>query len=284
MQIHGSTTLAGILGFPVSHSLSPLMHNAAYAAMGLDICYVPLPVSPEDLGVAVAGLKAMRFLGANVTIPHKVAVIDHLDRLAESAVRVGAVNTIVNEDGSLVGHNTDGIGFISALEEAVTVEYGDAPVLILGAGGAARSVAMALADRGVPRIAIVNRGRSRADDLRQALRDNHPSLQVEIRLLDADYDDLVAAARIIVNATPVGMGEHLKSELVAVDSLSEEQIVCDLVYSQTQATPLLLAARAKGAKALGGLGMLIHQGAEAIRLWTGSNPPIEVMREAIESQ
>lgn len=284
MQIRGSTRLAGILGYPVSHSLSPLMHNAAYAAMGLNLCYVPLPVSPEGLGSAIAGLRAMQFLGANVTIPHKVAVTGHLDRLAESARRVGAVNTIVNEDGSLVGHNTDGTGFIRALEEAVAVDYSGAPVLLLGAGGAARSVAMALADRGVPRIAIVNRGRARADELRQALKDKHPSLPVETRLLDADYNDLTAAAKIIINATPAGMSERLKSELIAVDSLSEEQIVCDLVYSQTQATPLLLAARAKGAKALGGLGMLIHQGAEAIRLWTGSTPPVEVMKEAIESQ
>lgn len=284
MFVDGTTRLAGIIGHPVTHSLSPVMHNAAYEAMGLDLCYVPLPVRPEDLQAAVIGLKAMGFLGVNVTIPHKVAVVPYLDQLADSAADVGAVNTIVSKDGRLVGHNTDGAGFIRALEEAVKVDYANTAVLLIGAGGAARSVALALAVAGVPRLAIINRGLARAEELREILLEKHPSLQTELRLLADEHGDLVASCGVIINATPIGMSGHLKSELVAVDSLSETHVVCDLVYSKSQATPLLLAAREKGAKTVGGEGMLIHQGAEAIRLWTGFDPPLGIMKDAIESQ
>lgn len=283
MKITGSTRLAGIFGDPVSHSLSPLMHNAAYEVMGLDICYVPMHVAPAELPTAIAGLRAMEFLGVNITIPHKVAAVPLLDRIDDAAERVGAVNTIVNENGVLIGYNTDGIGFIRSLEEVVTPEYGELSVLIFGAGGAARAVSLALAEKGVSAIHIVNRSEHRAAELEAMLKGAAPGLQVTRRGLDENYDDLVEASKLVINATSLGMDGRLKGTSVAVDRLSKEHIVCDIVYSARE-TLLLAAAGKKRATTLGGLGMLLHQGAEAIHLWSGQRPPLHVMRRAIEPE
>lgn len=283
MDISGDTKLVGILGDPVSHSLSPRMHNAAYDAMGLDICYVPLPVDPDDLKAAVYGLKAVHFLGANVTIPHKVAAVGLMDRLAETAVTAAAVNTVVNDDGVLVGHNTDGAGFIQSLEEATSPDYAASSVLIIGAGGAARSVTAALAEKGVPQIAIVNRSRDRARELQEMLSHGFPSLLTVIRTFDEDFEELFAASKIIINATPAGISGNLKGVPAAVDKFTEDHVVCDIAYANSQETSFLAAAREKGATTMGGMGMLIYQGAAAIRLWTGMEPPINIMRHAVES-
>lgn len=284
MQIDGETRLIGILGDPVSHSLSPHMQNAALEAMGLNICYVPLQVKPQFLKDAVSGLKAMRFIGANVTIPHKVAVVEFLDSLDGSASAAGAVNTIVNSDGRLAGYNTDGAGFIRSLEESVKPDYHSWPALIFGAGGAARSVGMALAAKGTPKITIVNRTRATAEELKALLKKNFSSLNVDIFTMNGDYATSLALSRIIINATPLGMEGPLKQAALQVDKLSKAHVVCDLVYSRSlQETPLLLAAKEKGATTLSGLGMLLHQGAAAIHLWTGMEPPVEIMRQAIES-
>lgn len=282
MDIDGSTTLLGILGDPVSHSLSPRMQNAALTEMKLNMCYVPLHVTPADLPAAVAGLKAMQFRGANVTIPHKVAVAALMDSLDETAVRTGAVNTIVNNGGELVGHNTDGVGFIRSLEEKVTLDYSDTPVLIAGAGGAARSVAVALAGKGVPAITILNRTRSRAEELTAILVRDFPGLKVEIATPEDDTGGIINSSKLVINATPLGMEGQLKSLPFRVDRISKEHVVCDIVYTRTQETPLLVAAQQKGAITLGGVGMLLHQGAVAIHLWTGIEPPIVSMRLSIE--
>lgn len=283
MEITGATRLAGIFGDPVSHSLSPLMHNAAYAEMGLDICYIPMHVAPEDLAAAVEGIRAMRFVGVNVTVPHKVAVLPLLDRVDGTAERIGAVNTIVNDDGTLIGYNTDGAGFIDALEEEVDLDYRELSVALFGAGGAARAIGLALADAGVGTINIINRTSDRAADLESMLAANFPGLEVTIRGLDDDYGDVVAASKLVVNATSLGMEARLKGTSFAVDRLSKEHVVCDVVYS-TGKTRLLIAAGKNGATTLGGLGMLLHQGAKAILLWSGQDPPLHAMRRAIESQ
>lgn len=282
MHVKGTTRLIGILGDPVSHSLSPGMHNAAYQDMGLDICYVPLHVTPEALESAITGLKAMQFLGANVTIPHKVKVFGLMDSLADSAIRAGAVNTIVNDQGRLVGHNTDGVGFLRALEEKITVDFSLTSVFVSGAGGAARAVCVAVADQGVPRITLINRSRGRADDLKSVLLAEFPALDVIVMTPEEDYGALLAESKLVVNATPLGMNNELKRLPLRVDSLSKDHVVCDIVYTRPQETPLLVAAQEKGATVLGGLGMLLHQGAVAIHLWTSMDPPIEVMRRTIE--
>ena len=283
MNITGRTRLVGIFGDPVSHTLSPLMHNAAYAAMGLDICYVPMHVTKEYLPAAVAGIKAMDFLGLNVTVPHKVDIVGLIDRLDPNASHVGAVNTIVNRNGFLLGYNTDGVGFIKALEEKVSVAYSGLSVLIFGAGGAARAIGLVLAERGVEAVNIVNRSRERATGFREMLNNAIPSLSVTVRGFGDDYGDLVSASKLIINATSIGMEDRLKGTSFMVDRLTKDHIVCDVVYS-TGETPLLIAAGEHGATTLGGLGMLLLQGAEAIRLWSGQEPPLHVMRRAIESE
>lgn len=283
MEINGNTRLVGIIGDPVSHSLSPRMQNAAFAAMGLNLCYVPLHVEAEHLPAALVGLRAMQFLGANVTIPHKMAVARLLDNLASSAAMTGSVNTIVNREDRLEGHNTDGIGFIRSLEEHTQIDYKNSPVLITGAGGAARAVAVALAAKGVPQISIVNRTRATAAEFETLLTSNFPGLRVAVMTPDEDYAELAAQSNLIINATPLGMEGSLKRLSLRVDKLSKKHVVCDIVYTKSQETPLLVAAKEKGASVLGGLGMLLHQGAEAIQLWTGFEPPIEIMRQAIES-
>lgn len=283
MQVTGKTGLVGIFGDPVNHSLSPQMHNAAYAAIGLDLCYVPMHVKKDDLAAAVAGIRAMGFLGVNVTIPHKVAVVPLLDRLDEAAARIGAVNTIVNENGSLAGYNTDGAGFIMALEEETSIDYPGTAALVFGAGGAARAIALALAQKGIGAISIVNRSMVNAESLQDMLRGSFPGLPVTLHNFDEDYNDLVSTSKLIINATSVGMDGRLKGSSFMVDRLSKEHIVCDVVYSAGE-TSLLIAANEFRATTMGGLGMLLHQGAEAIRLWSGQEPPLQVMRLAFESE
>ena len=282
MDITGGTKLIGIVGFPVSHTLSPRMHNSAFNALGLDISYVPLEVKPEDLPDAIHGLKAMGFLGANVTVPHKVRAAELMDRLEGDAVITGAINTIVLQDGRLIGHNTDGIGFIKSLEEVMKNDLNNASALLIGAGGAARSIAVSLAEKNIKQLSIINRSRQRAEELGDLLKRNFPALPLEVRTLDEANEDLVISSKIVINATSIGLEGDLKMPPLAVDKLTKDHVVCDIVYTQSQETPLLSAARGKGANTMGGLGMLLHQGAAAIHLWTGVDPPIDVMREAIE--
>ena len=274
--------MLGILGDPVSHSLSPLMHNHACEAMGLDLCYVPLHVKADQLAAAIAGLRAMQFLGANVTIPHKVMAVALMDRLADSAIKVGAVNTIVNDGGLLVGHNTDGAGFIRSLEETISIDYAAATVVLLGAGGAARSVAFALAEKRVSQIVIINRTQERAEELKRLLERDFSSLSIVVKGIDDEYGDLISTGKLVINATSLGLKADLKSAPVWVDRLTKDHVVCDIVYRAQEKNPLLVAARDKGATTLGGLGMLLHQGAIAFHLWTGIEPPIDVMRTSIE--
>lgn len=284
MAIDGSTEMIGILGDPVSHSLSPLMQNAAFDAMGLNIAYVPLRVDADDLQAAVIGLRAMNFLGANVTIPHKIKVAAYMDDLDESALVTQAVNTIVNKEGSLKGYNTDGDGFIKALAEIKTIDFSSTRVLLLGAGGAARSVSVALAKEGASLITIVNRSPERALELISILEQFFPSLDTRMITPDDVDNGVVEEHKLIVNATPLGMKANLKAHQLPVDKLSKSHVVCDLVYVKSGMTSFEAQARKKGAATMGGLGMLIHQGAAAIHLWTGKKPPLEIMRQAIESQ
>lgn len=284
MRISGNTKLIGILGHPVSHTLSPLMNNAAFEAMGLDICYVPLDVSPEGLQEGITGMKAMGFLGANVTIPHKIEAARMMDKLEGIAAITGAVNTIVNDSGLLIGHNTDGDGFIRALAETVDFDFPTAQPLLIGAGGAARSIALALAEKNIKQLTILNRSSQRSEDLKALIADSFPGLPVEIATFEDELAGLISSSNIVINATSIGLEGNLKMPQVPVDRLTKDHVVCDIVYTQTQETPFLTAARGKGATTLGGLGMLLHQGAAAIQLWTGVEPPIDVMRGAIESK
>ena len=266
-MITGSTRLAAVIGDPVRHSLSPAIHNAAFAATGLDWVYVALPVRPGEVERALDGMRALGLGGMNVTMPHKEAVHDAVDVLDESAAALRTVNTVVPlPDGRLAGYTTDGGGFVDSLR-AAGVEVAGMRVVVLGAGGAARAVIDALARVGAADIAVVNRSPERAAAA-SALAGSTGRI--------GSLDD-VASAALLVNATSVGMG----TDEVPLDPsvLHGDLVVADLVYHPLE-TALLRAARARRATAVDGLGMLVHQAARSFRLWTGVDPPTGVMRDA----
>jgi shikimate dehydrogenase len=278
ITLTGRSTLVGVIGWPVEHSLSPTMHNAAFAETELNWVYVPLPVYPDHLGEAVRGLRALGFAGANVTVPHKQAVLPHLDEVSLAAQVIGAVNTVVVRDGSLFGDNTDAAGFIASLHEAGFDASGTYCAL-LGAGGAARAVAHALADAGALQVGIYNRNFSRARDLCLDMAKFHPQVRFEPASL-SDVSAIKNDTDLLVNATSLGMWPDTESspwpgELAVPGHLT----VCDLVYNP-QETLFLTQARAAGAERVDGLGMLVHQGAAAFEMWTGRPAPVDTMRAA----
>ena len=276
--ITGHTTLVGVIGWPVEHSLSPAMHNAAFVASGLDWVYVPLPVFPDHVGEALRGLRALGFAGANVTVPHKQAALHHLDEVSHAAQVIGAANTIVVRDGSLHGDNTDAAGFIASLTGAGFDPAGTYCAL-LGAGGAARAVAHALADAGAMQVCIYNRDVSRARKLCRDMAKFHSDVRFEPASLD-ELSVIGNETDLLINATSLGMWPHTEStpwprELPIPGHLT----VCDMVYNP-QETFLLTQARSGGAEIVDGLGMLIYQGASAFELWTGRPAPVAEMRAA----
>ncbi len=277
--IAGTTVLAGIIGWPVTHSLSPAMHNAAFAALGLDMAYVPLPVAPDDVETAVKGLRGLGFRGANVTMPHKRAVAPFLDRVADDARLIAAVNTIVVDGGVLVGYNTDVGGFVAALQETVSEPLAGASALVLGAGGAARAAVLGLLRVGVRRCTVVNRTVSHAEELAALLQPADEGARFELVALDALTAAQVRGADIVVNATALGMAGSLKVPRVLVDNIQRDHIVYDVVYGQRPTMPLE-RARETGARAIDGLTMLVWQAALSFELWTGRAAPLEVMRSA----
>jgi shikimate dehydrogenase len=281
--ISGQTALVGLIGWPVSHSVSPAMHNAAFDYLGLDWRYVPLPVNPEpagSVGEAVRGLRALGLRGANVTVPHKQAVIPSLDQLSPAAQAIGAVNTIVvRADGQLYGDNTDAPGFVADLRQH-GIEPEGLHVVVLGAGGSARAVVYGLAMAGVARIAVLNRTIERAQELVQALRPHCAHSRLSAHQLPDAISQLAPHADLIVNCTSVGMTPAV--EAMPWDTpaaFGSGQTVYDLIYNPP-VTRLLKTAEQDGARAIGGLGMLIWQGALAFESWTGRPAPIDVMRSA----
>ena len=280
--LSGRTQLVGVMGWPVAHSVSPPMHNAALRALGLDWAYIPLPVPPDRLAEAVRGARALGLRGFNATVPHKQALLSLVDELTPAARAIGAVNTVViREGGGSLGHNTDAGGFIRALREAGFAPDG-CGALILGAGGAARAVVYALASVGA-RVTICNRTAARAEALADEMRLAVAGAAIQAAPLDgATLARLGEGAQLIVNTTTLGMwpevdGSPWPDEL----PFPRGAFAYDLVYNPRE-TAFIRQARAAGAMAADGLGMLIHQGAEAFALWTGQQPPIDIMRAACE--
>ncbi len=278
-----STRKVCLMGWPVTHSVSPAMQNAAFAALGLDWEYSLLPVKPGDtrVEVAVASLKLGRFVGANVTVPHKQAVMPHLHRLGEAASAIGAVNTIcVTQNGSLEGHNTDGAGFLADLDEnGVNPEGVDA--LIIGAGGSARAVAYALAERGARSVTILGRTKTRAESIAKDFTPRFTDVTFNVSPLTEGLEREIERAKLVVNCTPVGMAHAEATLPVPLEALPfrEDHIFYDLVYNP-QRTPLMTCSSKRNARTLGGLGMLVHQGAKAFEIWTGKKAPLDVMHKA----
>jgi shikimate dehydrogenase len=259
MTITAKKRVCGLIGDPVEHSLSPVMHNAAFAADGLDFIYVPFRVEKERLGEAILGMRGLNIRGLNVTIPHKVAVIPFLDGLDELAGKIGAVNTIVNNNGCLTGHNTDAGGFLKALVES-DIEPAGKKVAVLGAGGAARAIAFSMAGAGASLI-ILNRklefgwAVSLADQLEQAFNIKVAALEHT----EANLETALHSADILVNATSVGMSPGTDETPIPHRLLKPELVVFDVVYNPRK-TRLLTEAGVVGAKTIGGLEMLVWQG------------------------
>lgn len=276
-MISGKTRLLALIGRPVEHSLSPEMHNASFAAEDLDYLYVALDVEPENLPAAVAGLGALNFRGFNVTMPHKRPILLLLDALDEGARISGAVNTVVVEDSGLRGYNTDGGGLVGACGEA-GVGLAGRRVLLLGAGGAAAAIAFALGSEGAGELRIVNRSMEPAKELSEKLREAGLK-KVEVYPSDA-LDHAAQGVEVIVNATPLGMkdGDPLP---VPIEHLSEGRAVCDAVYRPGRETALIRAAHERGAHVVTGERMLLYQGVLAQKLWTGREPNVKAMSDAI---
>jgi len=281
--ISGSTKVFGLIGWPVSHTLSPAMQNAAFAALGLNCVYVAFSVEPKDLAAALAGARALGIAGLNVTVPHKEAAARLVDELDEFARLAGAVNTVVNRDGKLAGFNTDGEGFLRALAGEAGFDPFGRTVLVLGAGGAARAITLSLAKAGAKKFYIAGRTYERALALCRHLEENTGAAARALPWPEPGETlpaGAVEEAGLVVQTTPLGMG-HLRDELPPLPyrCFRAGQVAFDAVYHPPD-TPFLREARARGAAAVGGLGMLVHQGALAFELWTGASPPLSVMEEA----
>lgn len=283
MQVDGYTRICGIFGYPVRHTFSPAMHNAAFTASGLNFVYVPFLVPVESLPAAVAAVRALNLAGVNVTIPHKENVLPYLDELSREAGIIGAVNTIVNQDGRLTGHNTDGRGFLRALTERAGFNPAGKRALILGAGGAARSVAVELALAGLSRIFLANRSPERAETLAGLLLKNASTgIKVVSWKEEKAMAEAVDHADLIVQTTPVGMYPAVEEYIsLPFSLLRPDQVVCDLIYNPPE-TKFLESARLAGAKTVNGMGMMVYQGALAFTLWTGQPAPVAVMQEALQ--
>ncbi len=282
MVIKGTTKLLGVIGFPVEHSFSPLMHNAAIAHLNADYAYLPFPIHPDNLKAALDGFSAIGLRGFNITIPHKQSILPLLDEVSEVAQAIGAVNTVWRKDDCWHGTNTDAVGFLAPLK-SLDKNWAVLPAMVLGNGGAARAVVAACAQLGCPEIFVVGRSPHK---LAQFIESWKASPDIAARLRSVDWpqmDDYLPKAGLVVNATPMGMHPQ-----VAASPLSEQQvglmgegaIAYDLIYTP-RPTLFLQQASDVGAIAIDGLEMLVQQGAAALEIWLGQPAPVEIMRQTL---
>ncbi len=296
--INAATRLCAVYGSPIRHSASPAMHNAAFAALGLNWRYVACAVDPKNLRAAIAGAQAMNFVGLNLTVPHKLLAVDMVDVLEESAQVWGAVNTIRFEGREeagdwrslgdfdqeppvavrSVGFNTDADGLVSALREDLKLELAGKQVLLLGAGGAGRTAALRLAAAGVAALFLVNRTVAKVVEIQGEIRQKFPAVRVELGYPGPAHSGM----DLVLNATSLGLKPGDPSPLdETVFALRRTGAVYDMIYRPAE-TALLAAAKAAGCRTANGLGMLLHQGAKAFEIWTGRTAPLDVMRRALE--
>ncbi len=281
MNIKGSTRVYSIFGHPVNHSLSPLMHNAAFRALHLDCVYVPFDVQPKDFETAARAIRAMGILGVNITIPHKESIIFFLDEISPEASLTGAVNTVKNDDGKLTGYNTDVGGFLRSIKEDLGFHPKGSNVAVIGAGGAARAVLSALCMNEASEIYVINRTFDKAKKLAAEFKKSFKDTQIYAASLDdkEEMEKSLSLANLLVNATSVGM-KGIDSVEFPLELLSQRAAVYDLIYDPRE-TNLVKRVKEMGRRASGGLGMLLYQGAESFNIWTGMEAPIGVMKKAI---
>jgi len=279
-MISGKTTIYGIFGHPVEHTFSPGMHNSAFKKLGMDACYVPFAVSPGDLEDAVRAVVPLGLRGLNVTVPHKERVLVYLDDLSKEARLIGAVNTIEVKKGRLIGHNTDGRGFLRALMEHGGLDPKGKRFLLIGSGGAARAVSFSLALAGAAAIVFRDIDARKASLLAQDIREKTgvPSMAIGQESLPQHAAD----ADCLINASPIGL-KRTDPLPIPAGLIERKHLVCDLVYNPP-ATSLLKTAKKRGAKRLSGLGMLLYQGVISFEIWTGKKAPVLIMKNALARQ
>ncbi len=277
MTITGKTRVCGVIGEPIEHTLSPLMHNAAFEALRLDYVFLAFRVKPAEVESAVNGMRALNIRGLNITMPHKSTVIKHLDRVDLSAQIVNSVNTVLNKENLLFGFNTDGVGALKALKEN-GVELKGRKVLLLGAGGAARAIAYTMAKE-ADELAVLNRTVKQAQALAKLLEKSFNKKISTGSLSPTDIQSNLKDSDILINATSVGMKPRAEESPVPLKLLRSNLAVMDIVYNPLE-TKLAKDAKAAGARVVSGVEMLIYQGAASFELWTGKSAPIEVMRQA----
>jgi len=279
VKITSTTKLYALIGDPVEHSLSPAMQNTAFQSLGLNYVYLSLRVEPEKLQQAIEGLRALNIQGFNVTIPHKVAVIKYLDEVDQHAKDIGAVNTVVNREGKLIGYNTDGAAALAVLREGDSDPMGR-KVVLLGAGGAAKALAFHIATI-ASRTVIINRTEDSAVGLASSLcRRLKTESVIGRKLTRTTLQKELRDADILINATPVGMHPNVDETLVDRSLIHSNMTVFDIVYNPVE-TKLLREASASGARVISGVKMLVYQGALAFEIWTGRKPPVDSMLKAL---
>ena len=278
MKIKGSTNIVGLIGHPVEHSFSPPMHNAAFDALNMDYAYVAFDVNPNDLKSAIEGAESLNIKGFNVTIPHKVDVMQYLDELDEVARLIGAVNTI--DFKNLKGYNTDGIGAVKAIEEVTSIKNKN--VVVAGAGGASRAISFYIAKYGAESLTILNRNEAKAESLASDVSDSGLIGEVASDSINA-IGNYMESADVLIDATPLGMHPNINDEpIVKADMMDEDLVVFDAVYNPNE-TVLIKEVIKANAKPVYGIKMLLYQGAESFKIWTGKTAPIDVMEKALRN-
>ena len=278
MKIKGSTNIVGLIGHPVEHSFSPPMHNAAFDALNMDYAYVAFDVNPNDLKSAIEGAESLNIKGFNVTIPHKVDVMQYLDDLDEVARLIGAVNTI--DFKNLKGYNTDGIGAVKAIEEVTSIKNKN--VVVAGAGGASRAISFYIAKYGAESLTILNRNEVKAESLASDVSDSGLIGEVASDSINA-IGNYMESADVLIDTTPLGMHPNINDEpIVKADMMDEDLVVFDAVYNPNE-TVLIKEAIKANAKPVYGIKMLLYQGAESFKIWTGKTAPVDVMEKALRN-
>lgn len=281
MGVKATTSIYGIFGHPVKHSLSPDMHNSAFGELGLNSVYVAFDIEPENIGEATNAIRTMSIKGINITIPHKQTIIPFLDEVSPDATLTGAVNTVKNENGKLSGFNTDVGGFLRAIREDLDFTPEGKTIFLIGAGGAARAVLSAFCMNGGAVVYISDILKDKAVELAEQFKANFDNIRIETIKMDDKNTvaEKFSEADILVNASPAGM-DGVGSHDIPLTSLKKSAVVYDLVY-KPQNTKLLTDVRELGHKASGGLTMLLYQGAESFEIWTGQTAPVAVMKKAL---
>lgn len=285
LQITGKTKLLGVIGYPVEHSLSPVMHNAAIAQLGLDYVYLPFPIAPENLKSAIAGFAAVGVVGFSVTIPHKQAIMPLLSEITPIAQAIGAVNTVTRQNNTWVGTNTDIEGFIAPLQTTYKQDWSQKAAVILGNGGAARAVVAGCHQLGFAEIHVVGRSQQKLEEFYASWHDSSLAINLQVHTWDK-LAKLIPQANLLVNTTPIGMYPKVDASPVSVEEMADlptDAIAYDLIYIP-KPTQFLQLAQQQGAIAIDGLEMLVQQGAAALKIWLQQETvPVEVMRQALQN-